>query len=82
MNNPENVRYFDLGYIGHEAEKMQRLFSNYSKEPNEHGFYVKFINFYNLECNQGVSVETNCFESEEHFREILFNKLLCNYLDI
>lgn len=80
MNNPENVLYFELGYIGFQAEKLQNLFGNYSIEPNQNGFYLKFINHNYLANNEGVYAESNCFESEEHFREILMEKLLWSYL--
>jgi hypothetical protein len=82
MNNQNNLLFFDLGYIGNEAENLQKLFSNYSYYPNEYGYYLKFINFSYLESNHGVNVETNAFESQEHFNEVLLQKLLCNYLNI
>jgi hypothetical protein len=80
MNNPENILYFELGFIGFQAEKLQMLFSNYSIEPNVGGYYLKFINHNYLANNEGVYIETNCFESEEHFNKILMEKLLWSYL--
>jgi hypothetical protein len=80
MNNPENILYFDLGFIGFQAEKMQSLFENYSIEPNQDGFYLKFINHNYTANNEGVYAETNCFLHEEHFKEVLFNKLFWSYL--
>jgi hypothetical protein len=68
----------DLGFIGHKAEKLQKLFDGYTTEPNENGYFLKFDNYSELQINQGVQVWTNCFESEEHFNERLMTKLLFN----
>jgi hypothetical protein len=67
--------YFNLGYIGHKAEKLQALFEGYSSTPNEHGKFLAFENTTYI-GNKGVTVMTNCFESEEHFNEMLQTKLL------
>ena len=64
-----------LGLIGEKADKLQSLFNGFSIEENEEGFFLKFTNFDYI-GNKGVSVHTNCFESEEHFNEILLTKLL------
>jgi len=80
MNAPENILYFSLGNIGYQAEKMQKLFNDYSFSPNENGYYLKFINENYWANNEGVSVETNCFQSEDHFNEYLKLRLLWNYL--
>ncbi len=71
--------YIDLGYIGHKADNLKALFSEYANEtPNEYGMFLKFENHTALVVNQGVMVHTNCFTSEKHFREILMTKLLFN----
>lgn len=75
MNNPENILHFDLGFVGHNAEKFQNLFG-YMPEPNEYGYFLRFENYSLLECNQGVYCVTNCFESEEEFNQVLNHKLL------
>lgn len=80
MNNPENILHFDLGFIGHEAEKLQKLFHTYDEEPNNFGYFLKFENYSELANNQGVICHSNCFESEEHFNERLQLKLLYFYL--
>ncbi len=54
----KNVNYYNLGYIGHNAEAFQELFSEYSKTPNEYGYFLEF---------QEVGVVSNCFENESHF---------------
>lgn len=68
--------YFSLGYIGHKAEKLQKMYKNYTEEPNENGYFLKFSNYTYVSPNKGVMVHTNCFESEEHFNDDLFSKLL------
>ena len=69
----------DLGYIGNKANKLQKYFDGYSKEPNEYGRFLKFENYTSLVVNKGVVVFTNCFENEEHFLELLHNKLLMDF---
>ena len=71
-----NLLFIDLGFIENVADKLQAMFEGYSEEPNEYGRYLKFNNYSDLVINKGVTVETNCFESEEHFREQLMNKFL------
>lgn len=73
--------YFSLGYIGHCAEAFKALFSEYSEEPNQYGKFLKFENYSDLVVNQGVMCHTNCFENEEHFREIFNQKLLSKFLE-
>ena len=73
--------YIELGYIGHHAEIFQQLFREYSKEPNQFGNFLKFENYEELVVNQGVMCHTNCFENEEHFREILNGKLIWEFLE-
>lgn len=68
----------DLGFIGHKAEKLQSLFSGYSQEPNENGFFLKFENHTCYAVNEGVQVWTNCFKSKKAFKKALFEKLLFN----
>lgn len=70
----KNVNFYNLGYIGHNAEPFQELFSEYSKTPNEYGYFVEFENFTHG-INEGVSVSTNAFQNESHFNEILVSKL-------
>lgn len=76
-----NELYINLGFIGHKAESLQNLFGNYSKEPNRYGRFLKFENYSELVCNQGVMCYTNCFENEEHFKEMLNAKLLDYFLE-
>jgi hypothetical protein len=66
----------DLGFIGNKAEKIQSLFNGYSVEPNEYGYFLRVEDYSQYVVNQGVFVHTNCFESEEQFKEALFSKLL------
>jgi|688.fasta_scaffold02507_9 hypothetical protein len=73
--------YINLGYIGQHAEIFQELFKGYSKEPNQYGYFLLFENFTHLACNEGVMCITNCFENEEHFREILNGKLIWEFLE-
>lgn len=68
----------NLGFIGHKAEAIKALFSEFSEEPNENGYFLKFENYTELVYNKGVLAVTNCFENEEHFRSQLFSKLLFN----
>jgi len=74
IKNPELI--FSLGYIGHKADKLQKLFSGYTFEENEYGYFLRFENFSELVVNQGVMVHTNCFTSEKHFYERLNTALL------
>lgn len=76
----KNVNYYNLGYIGHNAEPFQQLFSEYSKTPNEYGYFLEFENFTHG-INEGVSVSTNAFQNESHFNEILISKLKWFYLE-
>jgi hypothetical protein len=65
----------NLGFIGHKAEKLQSLFSEYSSFANDYGYFLRFENYTELKVNEGVTVYTNAFESEEHFMEVLKSKL-------
>jgi hypothetical protein len=76
--NPKII-YFDLGYIGNIADKLQDLFKEYSKEPNEYGFFLKFENFSELVVNVGVIVATNCFSCKKDFMKRLNDKLMQHY---
>jgi hypothetical protein len=76
----KNVNYYNLGYIGHNAEPFQQLFSEYSKTPNKYGYFLEFENFTHG-INEGVSVSTNAFQNESHFNEILMSKLKWFYLE-
>ena len=76
----KNVNFYNLGYIGHNAEPFQELFSEYSKTPNEYGYFVEFENFTHG-INEGVSVSTNAFQNESHFNEILVSKLKWFFLE-
>jgi hypothetical protein len=67
---------FSLGYIGHKANKLQKLFSEYTFEENENGYFLRFEDFSELVNNQGVTIYTNCFTSKKHFYERLNSKLL------
>lgn len=69
---------FSLGFIGHKAINLQCLFSEYTPQPNENGFFLYFEDFSELVNNQGVMVYTNCFESKKHFNRILLTRLLFN----
>lgn len=71
--------YFSLGFIGHDKkEKLEALFSEYSTEPNEYGYYLKFQTYSEYVVNKGIMVETNCWDSEEDFKERLYHNMLCN----
>jgi len=73
---PDQV--FFLGYIGHKAEYLQSLFAehSYTHEANEYGYFCRFENITELVVNQGVTCWTNCWESEEDFKDRLFTMLL------
>tara|TARA_R110002020_G_scaffold402623_1_gene612774 strand:- start:133 stop:381 length:249 start_codon:yes stop_codon:yes gene_type:complete len=71
----------NLGYIGHCAVKLQKLFKGYNQKPNENGFFLSFENYSSLVINQGVIAHTNCFESEKDFQEMLYRKLIFNFSD-
>jgi hypothetical protein len=73
---------FDLGFIGHNAEKIKALFSGYSEMPNQYGKFLKFENYTEYAVNEGVTAYTNCFEDEKHFNDTLTLKLLVNYLEL
>lgn len=65
----------DLGSIGRKADRLQELFNDYSEEPNENGWFLKFEDVTQL--NLGIVLAyTNCFESEEDFYVSLAKKLL------
>jgi hypothetical protein len=70
----------NLGFIGHRAESLQSLFGEYLKEPNQYGYFLRFENYSELVCNEGVYCQTNCFESEQQFNEKLNQKLLNYFL--
>lgn len=78
-----NELYINLGFVGHHAEIFQELFREYSKEPkaNKFGSFLRFENYSELVCNQGVMCHTNCFENEEHFMSIFHGKLLWKFLE-
>lgn len=67
----------DLGFIGDKAEKIKSLFKEFSEDPNDDGFYLKFETYQDL-SNLGLLVHSNCFESKKHFKKILFNKMIQN----
>jgi hypothetical protein len=69
---------FSLGFIGHKSIDLQCLFSEYTPQANENGFFLYFEDFSELVNNQGVTVYTNCFESKKHFNRILLTRLLFN----
>lgn len=81
MENLKNEKYINLGFIGHNANALQELFPEYSRKPNEYGYFLNFENYSELACNQGVECHTNCFESEAHFFEVLNTKLLWFFLE-
>ena len=68
----------DLHFIGHKAEKIQSLYPTYSVKPNENGYFLEAQNYSLNIPNDGTIIYTNCFESEEEFKEDLFSKLLFN----
>ena len=76
MNTATNILTFDLGFIGHKATELQNLFFEYTIKENEYGYFLEFVNYSELVNNQGVYVVTNCFETEEHFKERLMLKFL------
>ena len=69
---------FSLGFIGHKAINLQCLFSEYTRQPDDNGFFLYLEDFSGLVNNQGVMVYTNCFESKKHFNRILLTRLLFN----
>lgn len=75
---PEAI-WFSLGFIGHAAAELQELFGEFSPEPNDYGYFLKFENYTELVVNNGVFVQTNCFSTEEEFIERLLHKLLFNF---
>ena len=81
MENQSKVLEINLGFVGHNAERFQNLFGSYMAEPNENGYFLRFENYSQLECNQGVYCVTNCFESEEEFNMVLNHKLMYFFLD-
>jgi quinol monooxygenase YgiN len=76
--NKQTIK-IDLGFIGNKAEKFQDLYNTYTTEPNKYGYFLRFENYTDLEPNKGVYVMTNCWESEEDFKEDLTSKLLLNF---
>jgi hypothetical protein len=72
------IQDFDLGFIGHKAMELQSLFPTYSMKENEFGYFLEFVNYNVLDNNLGVYCLTNCFENEEHFKNVLMSKLLFN----
>lgn len=81
MKQKTQEMYINLGFIGHNANALQELFSEYSRKPNEYGYFLNFENYSQLACNQGVECHTNCFENEAHFFEKLNSKLLWFFLE-
>lgn len=76
----KNELCINLGFIGHRAECLQSLFGEYLREPNQYGYFIRFENYSELACNEGVFCITNCFESHMHFHEKLNAKLLNYFL--
>lgn len=81
MTTEEKTITIDLGFIGHNADKLQKLFG-YSATPNEYGKFLRFENYTAYALNEGVIAVTNCFEDEQHFNDRLMMNLLVNYLDL
>ncbi len=82
MSNQENENgiIIDLGFIGHKADKLQKLFKGYSTDPNENGKFLKFENYTEVVVNEGVTVHTNCFDCDKnHFLELLHGKVLSEF---
>ena len=73
--------YINLGFVGHNAEIFQKLFKEYSPEPNQYGRFLRFENYSELANNLGVMCHTNCFENKDHFNDILHGKLIWNFLE-
>lgn len=75
----KHTQTFELGYIGHKADKLQKLFEGYATHPEDNlsGYFLRFENITYI-GNKGVVLHTNCFEDEEHFNEQLHTKLLFN----
>ena len=69
----------DLGFIGHNADKLQELFKDYSPTPNKYGKFLKFENYTAYVVNEGVYATTNCFEDEQHFNDRFMMKLMAEY---
>ncbi len=68
---------FFVGSIGHKADQLQALFSEYTTEPNDHGHFLRFENTSHM-GNEGVICVTTVFEDETHFTEMLHTRLLFN----
>ena len=77
MNNSKTM-LFSLGYIGHKAIDLQCLFSEYTPQANENGYFLYFEDFSELKVNQGVTVHTNCFNNKKYFKDLLLTRLLFN----
>lgn len=82
MTTETTTIQIDLGFMGHNAEKLQELFKDYSPTPNKYGKFLRFENYTAYALNEGVFAETNCFEDEKHFNDRLMMKLLVHYLDL
>lgn len=76
----KKIETYELGFIGHKAIELQSLFPEYTMKENDYGYFLEFVNHNYLANNQGVYCLTNCFENEEHFKEVLMTKLLNNFL--
>ncbi len=70
--------WIDLGFIGSKADNIKALFPGYSETPNEYGFYLKISGYVHLGIKAGVAIETNCWDTEEEFKQHLYEALLCN----
>ena len=71
---------FLVGYVGHKAQAYQELFKEYTVEPNENGYFLKFENTTYI-GNKGVMVWTNCFENEEDLQEKINDKMLKFFIE-
>ena len=81
MTTEAKIITIDLGFIGHNADKLQKLFG-ISATPNQYGKFLRFENYTAYAFNEGVFAETNCFEDEQHFNDRLMMKLMVHYLDL
>ena len=72
--------YINLGFIGHRAENLQALFGEYLSEPNQYGYFLRFENYSELVCNEGVMCHTNCFANKQSFYQKFNEKLLFYFL--
>lgn len=71
----KNTLKVSLGYVGHKAEKFQKLFKDFTPEPNDYGYFLRFEDF-NMLGNKGTLVYTNVVDTDEEVHEMIYDKLV------